>query len=159
MTVPVMFVDLDSTVRKGYDELGRFVNGPGDVEVFPEAAEMVRRWKASGGRVAAVSNQKGVALGHLSREDAVAAAVETNRQCWDLIDGIQMCMHGEDAGCWCRKPGVGMLVLARHHLERNFEEEYSRSRMLMVGDRPEDRGCAEAAGIEFLDAAEWRARA
>ena len=35
--VPVLYLDMDGTVRKGKDELGRFVNGPEDVEVFPEA--------------------------------------------------------------------------------------------------------------------------
>jgi hypothetical protein len=30
--VRVLYLDLDGTVRKGSDELGRFVNGPEDVE-------------------------------------------------------------------------------------------------------------------------------
>lgn len=42
--VPVLYLDLDGTVRHGHDELGRFVNGPDDVVVFPEATAMMRRW-------------------------------------------------------------------------------------------------------------------
>ena len=50
--VPVLYLDLDGTVRQGKDDaLGRFVNGPEDVVVFPEAVEMMRRWKAGGGRI------------------------------------------------------------------------------------------------------------
>jgi hypothetical protein len=37
--VPVLYLDLDGTVRKGKDELGRFVNGPDDVELFPEVPD------------------------------------------------------------------------------------------------------------------------
>jgi hypothetical protein len=63
--VPLLCLDLDSTVRKGKSELGRFVHGPGDVEVFPEAVEMMRRWKNAGGRIIGVSNQGGVANGEI----------------------------------------------------------------------------------------------
>jgi histidinol phosphatase-like enzyme len=50
---PVLYLDIDGTVRQGKDDaLGRFVNGPADVVVFPEAVEMMRRWKAGGGRLA-----------------------------------------------------------------------------------------------------------
>jgi hypothetical protein len=42
---PLLCLDLDGTVRHGKDELGHFVNGPEDVIVFPEAVEMMRRWK------------------------------------------------------------------------------------------------------------------
>jgi D-glycero-D-manno-heptose 1,7-bisphosphate phosphatase len=38
--VPVLYLDLDGTVRQGKDDtLGRFVNGPEDVVVFPEAVQ------------------------------------------------------------------------------------------------------------------------
>lgn len=41
--VPVLYLDIDGTVREGKDDpLGRFVNGPADVRVFPEAVEMMR---------------------------------------------------------------------------------------------------------------------
>jgi D-glycero-D-manno-heptose 1,7-bisphosphate phosphatase len=40
---PVLYLDLDGTVRKGYDELGRFVNTKEDVEVFPEVPAILER--------------------------------------------------------------------------------------------------------------------
>ena len=33
------------------------MNGPEDVEVFPEAVEMMRRWKQGGGRIIGVSTR------------------------------------------------------------------------------------------------------
>jgi hypothetical protein len=35
-------------------------------------------------------------------------------------------------------------------------EIYPPHLALFVGDRPEDEGCAEAANVRFMDAAEWR---
>lgn len=40
---PVLWLDLDGTVRHGKDELGHFVNNAADVVVFPEAVQMMRR--------------------------------------------------------------------------------------------------------------------
>jgi D-glycero-D-manno-heptose 1,7-bisphosphate phosphatase len=64
--VPVLYLDLDGTVRHGKDELGRFVNGPEDVVVFPEAVERMRKWKQGGGRIIGVSNQGAWRLGSSS---------------------------------------------------------------------------------------------
>lgn len=160
--VPVLYLDLDSTVRKGYDELGRFVNGPADVEVFPEAVTMMRRWKDDGGRVVGVTNQGGIALGHV-REDQVKDALrETQEQTGWLFDWIAFCSHHPSVEpCWCRKPGVGMLVESALRLGdlSDGRERYPLHLARMVGDRDEDQKCAETAGLAFQWAHEWRAEA
>jgi len=165
--VPVLYVDLDGTVRQGKDDaLGRFVSGPEDVAVFPEAVEMMRRWAAGGGRIAAVSNQGGVALGLVTLERVTAAAAETYRQCDGLIDMFQVCPHHPDASdpeqarCWCRKPSAGAVAEASRAMQAKFPGEYYPPYMaLFVGDRDEDRQCAASAAIDFQWAAAWRAQA
>lgn len=164
---PVLFLDIDGTVRHGRSELGRFVNGPEDVTVFPEAVEMMRRWKQlGGGRIIGVSNQGGIALG-LADERAVAAAmVRTQELTGGLFDRIAWCRHHpaaidpEMARCWCRKPRTGMLVEAALGLANFYADEmYPPHMALMVGDREEDQECAENANIDFQWAAEWRGEA
>ena len=164
--VPVLYLDLDGTVRKGKDEFGRFVNGPEDVEVFPEAVERMRLWKRGGGRIAGVSNQGGIALGIVTFDAVAAAMMETQRQCGDLFDRILWCMHHPDAQnpemarCWCRKPSAGAVVEAAHGLAERYPGEFYPPYMsLFVGDRDEDRECARSAGIDFTWAAEWRREA
>lgn len=164
--VPVLYLDLDGTVRQGKDdELGRFVNGPEDVRVFPEAVVMMRRWKAGGGRIIGVSNQGGVALRLVSYEQVIAAMVETHRQVDGLFDKIVCCVHHPDAEhpemarCWCRKPSPGLLIEAALDLAAEHHEMYPPYMALFVGDRDEDRECARIASIDFLTAAEWRAQA
>ena len=167
--IPVLYADLDGTVRQGKDELGRFVNGPDDVVVFPEAVEMMYRWKQAGGLIAAVSNQGGVALGIMPAEDMWAAVNETRTQCQGLIDAVHVCVHHPkaddpaDARCWCRKPSAGAIAEAAHALAIRQGampgEKFPAHLAVMVGDRPEDRQAAEAAGVDFVPAEEWRARA
>jgi D-glycero-D-manno-heptose 1,7-bisphosphate phosphatase len=164
--VPVLYLDLDGTVRQGKDDaLGRFVNGPADVVVFPEAAEMMRRWKAGGGRIIGVSNQGGIALGYVTRASVTGAMTETYRQSGALFDKIAWCSHHpvakhpEMARCWCRKPSPGLLIEAALELAAINHEYYPPYMGLMVGDRPEDEQCAKLAGLDFQWAADWRSQA
>nr|WP_221374331.1 hypothetical protein [Actinoplanes polyasparticus] len=164
---PVLYLDIDGTVRQGKDDaLGRFVNGPEDVVVFPEAVEMMRRWKAGGGRIIGVSNQGGIALGIVDERQVAAAMMETHRQAGQLFDKMAYCRHHpnaehpEMARCWCRKPKAGLLIESALDLAaRRPGEIYPPYMGLMVGDRPEDAACAEAAGVDFEDAVAWRSRA
>lgn len=164
---PVLYLDIDGTVRQGKDDaLGRFVNTAADVVVFTEAVELMRRWKAKGGRIAGVSNQGGIALGIVKMEDVAAAMVETQRQCDDLFDLMSWCQHHPDANdpefarCWCRKPCAGAVVEAAHGLCARFPGEiYPPHMALFVGDRDEDHDCAKAAGVDFMWATDWRAMA
>lgn len=165
-SVPLLCLDVDGTVRQGPDDdLGRFVNGPEDVRVFPEAVEMMRRWKKGGGRIIAVSNQGGIALGIVSREQVYAAMHETYEQCEGMFDKICICPHHPDAQdlregrCWCRKPLPGLIIDAVNDLAQYYGEYYPPAMALMVGDRPEDEGCAKIANIDFEWAKNWRAQA
>lgn len=158
----VLYLDLDGTVRKGFDELGRFVNTAADVEVFPEALREMRRYKKAGYKICGITNQGGIALGHLTLSDAVHALRETHRQSGELFDLILMCRHHPDAKdplmahCLCRKPRYGLIVEAQAELSQRFGGICPPSRALFVGDRDEDRQCAAGAGIPFIEAAEWR---
>ncbi len=164
--VPVLYLDLDGTVRHGPDELGRFVNGPQDVIVFPEAVTMMRAWRDRGGRIVAVSNQGGVALGYVAEGAVREAMVETHVATGGLFDHLMACAHHPAATdpararCWCRKPKPGMIVMAATMLSyQHPQEHYPPHLALMVGDRDEDRLCAEAADIDFLHAEVWRSQA
>jgi D-glycero-D-manno-heptose 1,7-bisphosphate phosphatase len=162
-SVPLLGLDLDGTVRHGLDELGRFVNGPDDVVVFPEAVELMRRWKSGGGRIVAVSNQGGIALGHMSPVDCANAMLRTNELAGGLFDKMCWCSHHpqashpEMARCWCRKPSPGLLIEGALNLAEHFGEYYPPYMGLFVGDRPEDEQCAKLAGFDFMWAADWRA--
>lgn len=161
--VPVLYLDLDGTVRKGFDELGRFVNKADDVELFPRMAERLLSWKQKGYRLVAVTNQGGIATGQVSEADVRSALMRTQELSGNAFDAVFMCQHHPDAhdpewrNCFCRKPKIGMLVLAQQFLSERFPDEmYPPHLALMVGDRPEDAQCATNAGVFFEAAERWR---
>ena len=161
--IPVLYLDLDGTVRKGFDELGRFVNKVEDVEVFDGVPELLKSYKDKGYRIVGITNQGGVALGHLTFEELEANITETQRQCNRLFDKIMSCIHFPDvkdpemARCWCRKPRVGLVIEAAIRLGEQYPDEYYPPHLaLFVGDRPEDEECAKAANIDFMKAEDWR---
>jgi D-glycero-D-manno-heptose 1,7-bisphosphate phosphatase len=164
--VPVLYLDLDGTVRHGKDELGHFVNKPDDVVIFPEALTLMRRWKDGGGRIVGVSNQGGIALGYITEDWCAHIMLHTNELADRLFDKIVWCQHHpaaahpEYARCWCRKPSPGMLFEGAHSLSNRYRNEFYPPYMaLMVGDRYEDRECARIANVDFQEASEWRASA
>lgn len=164
--VPVLYLDLDGTVRHGRNELGRFVNSPDDVVIFPEALDLMHRWKEEGGRIVGVSNQGGIALGHITNDQCQATMAATHQACHDLFDTMVWCPHHPNADtprasrCWCRKPSIGMIIegAARMH-QRHPSEQYPPHLGLLVGDRPEDQQAADAASLTFIRAHAWRATA
>lgn len=169
-TVPLLLLDIDGTVRHGVDELGRFVNHPDHVRLFPEALTAMRAWKAAGGRIAGISNQGGIALNLVAHEAVGAAMRRTAELAVDeagqpLIDVLVWCEHHPAAPgalpCWCRKPRTKLIYDAVDQLTVRYTgtEAYPPHLALMVGDRSEDAQCAEAADIQFEWADAWRAAA
>lgn len=161
-TVPVLYLDLDGTVRMGFDELGKFVNGPEDVHVFKEVPPLLIKYKRLGWRIVTISNQGGIALGHMTLETCARAMVETQNQCHGLFDKMSWCMHHPSANkpemavCWCRKPRPGLVIESALDLAQHTGEIYPPHLSIFVGDRSEDEGCAENSGLRFIPAIEWR---
>lgn len=156
--VPVLYCDIDGTIRKGKTELGRFVNTAADVEVFGGVPELLWKYKNLGWRIVGISNQGGIALGHMTMADALSAMAETQRQCNMAFDKINFCAHSpyDNPGCACRKPGTLLISESRNWLFQTYGEAYPVHMGLFTGDRPEDETCAANAGLPFMNAAEWR---
>lgn len=116
---------------------------PAAVRTVPGARAAVDRLRAAGLRVGMVSNQSGVARGLLTRDqvDAVNARVS------DELGGlevVEVCPHGPDDGCPCRKPGPLMVLRAAAALGVAPYE------CAVVGDIGADVGAAVAAGARAV---------
>lgn len=166
---PVLWIDIDGTVRHGPSERGgRFVNEPEDVVIFAEVPRLLAAYRRAGWRVVGVSNQGGIALGHVTLEQALLTMRRTIELCkldgnQHPFDKIAICRHHPEADdpemavCWCRKPRIGLLVESGLDLAKCFGEIYPPHMGLFVGDMEDDRRCAENAGLRFMTAADWRA--
>lgn len=159
----VLYCDLDGTIRKCNEDGVGFVNKASDVVVYKGVAEKLKAYKDAGWRIVGITNQGGVSLGFLSFEDMSKAITETQRQVYGVFDKIMACIHHPEAKdpefavCWCRKPRIGNIVEAAIALGKMYYDEYYPPHLaLFIGDREEDKECAENAGIKFMDAKEWR---
>ncbi|WP_104178952.1 HAD-IIIA family hydrolase [Arthrobacter sp. B0490] len=112
---------------------------PSLVQPVPGAREVLDGLRSRGIPVGVVTNQSGIARGYVTREqvDAVNARVE------DLLGPFavwEVCPHGTDDGCSCRKPGPGMVLAASARLGLDPTD------VAVIGDIGADMGAAAAAG-------------
>ncbi len=136
-----LFLDCDGTLRTTKSGAPS-PNDPDDVLILPDRRKVLQGWLDKGYRLFGITNQGGVAHGHVSSE-TVEACLERTRELLDLPITFAYCPHPVRGGCWCRKPlpGMGVLMIERHRLDR--------SSLVMVGDMPADAGFAAAIGAEF----------
>jgi D-glycero-D-manno-heptose 1,7-bisphosphate phosphatase len=112
---PAVFLDRDGTIG---EEMG-YVNHIDRFQIFPFAAEAIRRLNQEEIPVIVVTNQSGIArnifpesLVHEVHKKMVSELAAGGA--W--IDGIYYCPHKSEDLCDCRKPNPGMLErAAREH--------------------------------------------
>jgi D-glycero-D-manno-heptose 1,7-bisphosphate phosphatase len=116
-----------------------YCGDPTLVRPMPTAAAALSLLRAARIPVGVVTNQSGIGRGILTRTQVDAV----NRQVELLLgpfDVWQVCPHGPDDGCACRKPAPGMVLAAAARLGLPPE------RLAVVGDIGADVGAARAAG-------------
>jgi len=134
---PAAFIDRDGTLIEEVN----FLSKVEDLSVFPYTSEALSLLKAHGFLVVVVTNQSGIGRSIYSEADmhAVHDAIQTRLD--GMIDAFYFCPHLPDAGCKCRKPGLGMLQNA----EDEFSIDFARS--WMIGDKRIDVETGMNAGI------------
>lgn len=157
---PALCLDLDGTIR--YSRNGEFINGAGDVAVFPDVETKLREYRDRGYLIFGVSNQGGVAFGHKTTidvdEELSVTLVAFDRNPFHII---KTCFHHEygtvepyNHRSLCRKPDIGLLALLEAEVfDLGIVVDWDES--IFVGDRPEDEECAANARITFIHANEF----
>jgi histidinol-phosphate phosphatase family protein len=136
---PAVLLDRDGTLVIDVP----FNRDPGRIEPMPGAASALARLRAAGVATAVVSNQSGVALGRLTRQDVDTLNVRIEAMLGPL-GAFFVCTHGPDDGCRCRKPAPGLLEAAARHLG------VGTSDCVVVGDIGADIDAARAAGARAI---------
>jgi histidinol-phosphate phosphatase family protein len=116
---------------------------PGRVVAMPGARQAIARLRAAGVATAVVSNQSGVARGHI-RADQVEAV---NRRVEELVGPVGpwfVCPHGPWDGCGCRKPAPGLIKAAAEELGVEPAD------CVVIGDVGSDVEAARAAGARAV---------
>ncbi|SFB06149.1 haloacid dehalogenase superfamily, subfamily IA, variant 3 with third motif having DD or ED/haloacid dehalogenase superfamily, subfamily IA, variant 1 with third motif having Dx(3-4)D or Dx(3-4)E [Amycolatopsis marina] len=138
-TPAALLFDRDDTVIVDVPYLA----DPALVRPVPGAVETLRSLRAAGVPVGIVSNQSGVARGLITpaQLDAVNARVE---ELLGPFDTWQVCVHGDDDGCECRKPAPGLVHRAAAALGVDVR------RCVMIGDTGADVAAASTAGARGI---------
>jgi histidinol-phosphate phosphatase family protein len=112
---------------------------PALVRPMPGAVQAVARLRAAGVPVGVVTNQAGIGLGLLTREqvESVNARVD---ELVGPFDTWQYCPHAPAEECSCRKPAPGLVLRACDALG------VDPRRVVVIGDTVMDVGAAESAG-------------
>jgi HAD superfamily hydrolase (TIGR01662 family) len=135
----LVLFDRDGTLVRDYPYNG----DPALVTPVPGAREAVDALRARGVRVGVVSNQSGVARGLITREQVDACMARLD-ELLGPFDTVQVCPHGPDDGCSCRKPAPGMVKAAC------VELDVDPARCVVIGDIGADVEAAAAAGASGI---------
>lgn len=140
-----LLLDRDGVLNRKRPK-GEYVRSWRDWEWLDGALEALRMLRQSGFRVVLLTDQPGIADGVMTERDLA----DIHRRMRDdveraggHIDAIFHCPHGQDAGCWCRKPAPGMLYQAQRTLHLDL------TKALYVGDDECDQRSAAAAACPF----------
>jgi D-glycero-D-manno-heptose 1,7-bisphosphate phosphatase len=147
--VKVVFLDRDGVINE-FPGNGNYVTKIKDFHFIPGALEAVESLTKSGHKIFIISNQAGVgkgvySLNKLKRIDRhmlkhVEAAGGKIRKSF-------YCTHRSDAGCDCRKPGIGLLKRALRSLNKTISHA---QKAYFVGDTEGDIKTGHNAGCKTI---------
>jgi len=111
--IDTVLLDRDGTVI--VDE--HYLCDPARVRLLPGAGQALARLADAGMRLFLVSNQSGIGRGFFT--EAGHLAVQARLEALLREHGVRLadaafCLHAPDAGCPCRKPGLGQWQALRH---------------------------------------------
>lgn len=136
----VAFLDRDGTII----EDRAFLSDPDGVSLLPGAAQGLSGLVEIGMRLVVITNQSGVARGHLTlaQLDLVNARLEALLGSHGVaLGGIFTCPHAPSDRCACRKPGTGLVREAKARLG------IDPATGMVVGDKPSDLALGHALGL------------
>ena len=140
-THPAVFLDRDGTVMEEVN----YCRHPGDVRVFPDAGNALRRLKQHGFKLIVITNQSGIGRGYFTEEEYSRVHAEFLSQLGDgLIDGAYFCPDAPETGSRRRKPSPEMVFEAARDHDLDLRQSY------FVGDKAIDVECGKAAGVRTV---------
>jgi D-glycero-D-manno-heptose 1,7-bisphosphate phosphatase len=117
---------------------------PAVFDLMPGVADALRRLHRAGFRLAIVSNQPGVADGHITDADLERTERQLRESLGVPIERLYYCPHREGDGCGCRKPAPGLLHRAMEALDAAPHMTW------YVGDILDDVEAAHRAGCHAI---------
>ena len=147
MSLPraTVFLDRDGVLNRRI--MGDYVTCLDEFEVLPGVLEALARLVKLDFRLAVVTNQRGIAIGRMTREDVAGVHGFLSREValtGGRLDEFYICPHDRHEGCDCRKPSPGLLDQAHAHRPIDWQRSW------LIGDSDSDILAGKARGFEPL---------
>jgi D-glycero-D-manno-heptose 1,7-bisphosphate phosphatase len=153
-----VFLDRDGVINAlVYHKEQGIIDSPFTVAQFgllPHAGEAVKRLHDMGYKIVLVSNQPGIAKGHLTVDTftKIRDKMEAELARYDAyLDAQYYCFHHPEAvveemrvACECRKPSPGMLLKAAAEMHLDLSHSW------MVGDNLTDVKAGQSAHVRTI---------
>ncbi|MEM8816668.1 MAG: D-glycero-beta-D-manno-heptose 1,7-bisphosphate 7-phosphatase [Pseudomonadota bacterium] len=138
----LVILDRDGVINR---DSSNYVRSADEWIPLPGSLEAIAKLNAAGYTVGVASNQSGLARGYFDRR-ALRTMHRKLRRLLAAKGGriarIEVCPHGPDDGCRCRKPKPGLI---ERFLKRYAVDPAS---VLVIGDSLRDLEAAHAAGTK-----------
>ncbi|MBI3601334.1 MAG: HAD family hydrolase [Candidatus Omnitrophica bacterium] len=145
----VVFLDRDGVINE-FPGKDNYVTKVKDFHFIPGAAEAIARLSQAGYKIFVISNQAGVGKGVYSLDKLN----RINRYMMKHVEAAGgeirksfYCTHRADAGCDCRKPGIGLLKKALQSLNKTIAHA---QKAFFVGDTEGDIKTGHNAGCKTV---------
>ncbi len=145
----IVFLDRDGVINE-FPGNGKYVTKIKDFHFIPGSLEAIRVLTEAGYKIFVISNQAGVGKGvysmdKLKRIDSrmIRAVINNGGK----IRKSFYCTHRSDAGCDCRKPGIGLLKKALKSLNKTISHA---QKAFFVGDTEGDIKTGHNAGCKTI---------
>ena len=151
----VVFLDRDGVINE-FPGNGNYVTKVKDFHFIPGVLGAIQRLTQSGYKIFVVSNQAGVGKGVYSLDKLRRIDRHMIRHVEKAGGKIRKsfyCTHRSDAGCLCRKPGIGLLKKALKSLNKTIAHA---QKAYFVGDTEGDIKTGHNAGCKTIFALSGR---
>ena len=136
-----IFLDRDGVINIEKDYLYKIE----DFEFIDGLFDSLKYLQKLGYKLFIITNQSGIARNYYTKEDF------DNLTSWMLkefekngieISQVELCSHGPDDNCSCRKPKIGMIKNILNNFQIDLENSW------LIGDKSSDILCAKNADIK-----------
>ncbi len=145
----IVFLDRDGVINK-FPGDGHYVTQVKDFYFIRGSLEAIRKLTTDGYSLFVVSNQAGVGKGVYSRlklAQITRHIMKSVKAHQGNIRKFYYCTHRSDAGCDCRKPGIGSIKKALQLMKKPFR---AANKTFFVGDTKGDILAGHHAGCRTI---------
>ncbi|RXK02045.1 D-glycero-beta-D-manno-heptose-1,7-bisphosphate 7-phosphatase [Arcobacter sp. CECT 8989] len=135
-----VFLDRDGVVNVEKNYLYKIE----DFEFIDGIFDSLKKVQNLGYKLFIITNQSGIGRGYYTKEDfekLTSWMLQEFRNNEIVISQVELCPHGPDDNCLCRKPKTGMIDKILENYNIDLENSW------LVGDKYSDIKCAKNAGI------------